>query len=82
MFRNYLKSAYRNLLKSKVSSFINNQTSGTRSRFYNWDGVSAWVYLFTSTAYNARNPSPYEDIIDSFVAFTDGPENILFVSMP
>lgn len=49
----------------KVSSFINNQTGGTQSHFYNWDGVSNWVYLFASTAYNARTPTPYEDIIDA-----------------
>ncbi|MEU4770311.1 peptidase inhibitor family I36 protein [Actinosynnema sp. NPDC023794] len=49
----------------KVSSFINNQTTGTWSDFYNWDGYSDWVYLFSSQAYDARNPTPYENIIDA-----------------
>lgn len=38
----------------KVSSLVNNQTSGTRSHFYNYLGSNSWQFLFTSTAYNER----------------------------
>lgn len=48
----------------KVSSFINNQSAGTVTRFYNWDGVSRWVYLYSSTAYQARLTVPYDNIMD------------------
>jgi hypothetical protein len=48
----------------KMSSFINNQSTGTVTRFYNWDGVSRWVYLYSSTAYEAPPTVPYDNIVD------------------
>lgn len=37
----------------RMSSYINNQTGGTTSAFYNWGG--SWVWYFDSTAYDARS---------------------------
>jgi len=48
-----------------VSSLINNQTSGTKSLFYNYLGNDRWDYLFTSTAFDSRTSLPSNDnIID------------------
>lgn len=38
----------------KMSSLINNQTSGTRSPFYNYLGSNNWSLRFTSIAFNSR----------------------------
>ncbi|MET7961571.1 hypothetical protein ABZ356_10355 [Micromonospora zamorensis] len=34
----------------KVSAYVNNQTDGANTYFYNWNGVSSWNLLFSSTA--------------------------------
>ncbi|WP_180686146.1 peptidase inhibitor family I36 protein [Streptomyces gossypiisoli] len=37
----------------RLTSYKNNQTSGTRSLFYNWQG--SWVYKFDSHAYHTED---------------------------
>lgn len=48
----------------RLSSFINNQSTGTVARFYNWQGY--WSRKFNSTAYQARTllGSGYNNYID------------------
>lgn len=52
----------------KVSAYVNNQTDGANTYFYNWNGVSSWIYLFGSTALdwhsNLAADTPYNDKID------------------
>ncbi|MGW2770674.1 peptidase inhibitor family I36 protein [Streptomyces sp. NPDC001275] len=49
----------------KLGSFINNQTSGTYARFYNWE--EKWVLKFGSTAPQSKSllGSPYNNYIDA-----------------
>lgn len=48
----FKQCAYRDLsnygFNDRLTSYKNNQTRGTRSKFYNWDG--RWDYLFDSVA--------------------------------
>ncbi|MEU7278433.1 hypothetical protein AB0A69_06520 [Streptomyces sp. NPDC045431] len=37
----------------RLTSYKNNQTSGTRALFYNWQG--SWVYKFDSHAYHTED---------------------------
>jgi hypothetical protein len=48
-----------------LTSYKNNQTTGTVSRFYNWEG--SWVYKFGSTAYHTEDSlanTPWNNMID------------------
>lgn len=48
-----------------LTSYKNNQTSGTVARFYNWEG--SWVYKFGSTAYHTEDSlanTPWNNMID------------------
>ncbi|MEU1854271.1 peptidase inhibitor family I36 protein [Streptomyces sp. NPDC019990] len=49
----------------RLTSYKNNQTSGTVSKFYNWEG--RWVYKFGSTAYHTEDSlanTPWNNMID------------------
>jgi hypothetical protein len=59
----------------KTSSIVNHQTPNTASGFYNWDGVSQWVYVTGLWSYGSfgeyddgvgimRSLGPDNDIID------------------
>ena len=49
----------------RLTSYKNNQTTGTRARFYNWQG--SWVYKFDSHAYHTEDSlanTPWNNMID------------------
>lgn len=49
----------------RLTSYKNNQSSGTRSKFYNWQG--SWVYKFDSHAYHSEDDlanTPWDNMID------------------
>ncbi|MFI8293730.1 hypothetical protein EAO71_02905 [Streptomyces sp. ms191] len=61
--------AFRNLsdygFNDRLTSYKNNQTSGTVASFYNWE--SRWVYKFGSTAYHTEDSlanTPWNNMID------------------
>jgi len=52
----------------KVSSWINNQTSGTLARYYNYDGVSSFKQVYADRAYHSiagAGDIGLNDIIDA-----------------
>ncbi len=49
----------------RLTSYKNNQTTGTVSSFYNWEG--SWVYKFGSRAYHTEDSlanTPWNNMID------------------
>ncbi|MGW4440894.1 peptidase inhibitor family I36 protein [Streptomyces sp. NPDC004596] len=49
----------------RLTSYKNNQTTGTVSKFYNWEG--SWVYKLGSTAYHTEDSlanTPWNNMID------------------
>ncbi|MET9509474.1 peptidase inhibitor family I36 protein [Streptomyces flavidovirens] len=49
----------------RLTSYKNNQSSGTRAKFYNWQG--SWVYKFDSHAYHSEDDlqnTPWDNMID------------------
>ncbi|WP_406389952.1 peptidase inhibitor family I36 protein [Streptomyces sp. NBC_00887] len=60
---------FRNLsdygFSDRLTSYKNNQTTGTVSQFYNWEG--SWAYKFGSTAYHTEDSlanTPWNNMID------------------
>ncbi|MFC9686086.1 peptidase inhibitor family I36 protein [Streptomyces sp. NPDC056948] len=52
---------------NRLTSYINNQSSGTRVKFYNWEGgLVPWKYKFDSRAYAAHSlvNTPWDNMID------------------
>ncbi|MGW6415023.1 hypothetical protein [Streptomyces sp. NPDC055055] len=61
--------AFRNMsdygFVDRLTSYKNNQTTGTISQFYNWEGT--WVYKFGSRAYHTEDSlanTPWNNMID------------------
>ncbi|WP_018252664.1 peptidase inhibitor family I36 protein [Salinispora mooreana] len=49
----------------KMTSYINNQTRGTVSHFYNWDGTSQWIKLWSDTALGYSDQVLYDNKVDA-----------------
>ncbi|MDG9701549.1 peptidase inhibitor family I36 protein [Streptomyces sp. DH37] len=65
----FYKCAFRDLsdygFNDRLTSYKNNQSSGTRAKFYNWQG--SWVYKFDSHAYHTEDDlqnTPWDNMID------------------
>lgn len=68
----FFKCEFRDLgdygFDNRLTSYKNNQSSGTRAKFYNWEGGSSpWVYKFDSHAYHTEDSlanTPWDNMID------------------
>ncbi|GGX81898.1 peptidase inhibitor family I36 protein [Streptomyces fructofermentans] len=63
--RDYDLSHYSAFRNDTLTSYKNNQTTGTVARFYNWEGRK--VYKFGSTAYHTEDSlsnTPWDNMID------------------
>ncbi|WP_329019545.1 hypothetical protein OG271_10200 [Micromonospora rifamycinica] len=51
----------------RMSAYVNNQTDGTTSIFYNWNGASNWSVMFSTVAidWNSNVGSTYNDKMDA-----------------